>query len=924
MSRTRHVERPVEAERLSAALNAIAETGEPTSPEIRKRILAELKAHLGEGREAIRAKLDEDGRGGLCAERLSALMDGLVRAVFDFACNWICPSPDALLESFCLAAVGGYGRGRLAPHSDIDLLFLFPSKQTPRSEKVIEYLLYILWDLGLKVGHGTRTVAETLKSVREDMTIRTAVLEARFLCGDRALFDELVRRFDTEIVAGTAREFIAAKLAERDQRHARSGVSRYLVEPQVKDGKGGQRDLQTLFWIAKYVYRVSSNEALVGAGLLSREEYRLFRRCDDFLWSVRCHLHFLANRPEERISFDVQPELARRLGYQKHPGMEAVERFMKHYFLVAKDVGDLTRIVSAELEEREQKNVPRLSRLVRSFRNPPRKIGDGSRFMVDHDRINVANDRVFESDPVNLIRFFHQAAASDLALHPDAVRLITHSLGRIDRAVQHDPEANRLFLEILTDPDHAEPVLRAMNETGVLGRFIPEFGKIVAMMQFNMYHHYTVDEHLLRSVGFLAGIESGRLAEDHPRACEVMPTLKDRTVLYVALFLHDIAKGRPEDHSTAGARVARRLCPRFGLTPQQTETVAWLVQEHLTMSITAQSRDLADRRTIQTFANVVQSLDRLKMLMILTVCDIRAVGPGVWNGWKGQLLRTLYAETGTMMTGRFEEARQSRAVPHAKARLAESLASWPEAERARMLDLHYPAYWLRVDPDRQARHAELIRSADSEHRKFAYEVRPLAFEGVTEVTLFTPDHPRLLSIIAGACAATGANIVDAQIFTTTDGHALDTVFISRTLDHDEDEQRRGERVALLIEQALQGRVRISEAMDSKARKKRRGEAFSIEPQISIENELSDRLTVVSIECLDRTGLLYDLTRGLSELNLDIASAHIATFGERAVDTFYVTDLVGHKITSQRRQSEIRMRLLGAIGGSSAAREQKAS
>ena len=364
MSRARSAEGPIDETRLQAELDGIAAEHGAASPAARKAVLFLLKEVFANGRGLIRYRLEEDGHGRLCAERLSALVDSVVLALFDFAGRQVFPeSNPSAAERLSLVAVGGYGRGTLAPFSDVDLLFLFPYKQTAWSESVTEYILYMLWDLGLKVGHATRTVNETLKSARDDFTVRTALLEARFMCGDEALFSELTTRFDKEVVAGSAREFIAAKLAERDARHARVGASRYLVEPQVKEGKGGQRDLQTLFWIAKYFYRVSSNEALVDAGLLSRAEYRLFRRCDDFLWAVRCHLHFLAGRAEERISFDWQPELARRLGYQKHPGLEAAERFMKHYFLVAKDVGDLTRIVCAELEDREAKNAPTLNRL---------------------------------------------------------------------------------------------------------------------------------------------------------------------------------------------------------------------------------------------------------------------------------------------------------------------------------------------------------------------------------------------------------------------------------------------------------------------------------------------------------------------------------------------------------------------------------
>jgi [protein-PII] uridylyltransferase len=559
--------------------------------------------------------------------------------------------------------------------------------------------------------------------------------------------------------------------------------------------------------------------------------------------------------------------------------------------------------------------------LLRAFRGRRTLKGD---FVLEHQRINVADAGVFERDPVNLIRIFREAGKNDVAFHPDALRLVSKSLKLVDRKLQNDAEANRLFLEILGDPHRAETVLRHMNEAGVLGRFVPDFGRIVAMMQFNMYHHYTVDEHLIRAIGVLSALRMGRIAQDHPLSERLLPTIKDPTALSVALFLHDIAKGRPEDHSTAGARIAKRLCPRFGLTARETDLVAWLVEQHLTMSRVAQSRDLADRRTILDFAQIVQSMERLKMLLVLTVCDIRAVGPGVWNGWKGQLLRALYYETKAVLTGGLAESSRSERIAAARAALGARLSDWPEAERDRYLDLHYPGYWLRVDEDRQVRHAALVHAADAKRLSFACEVRPMAFEGATELTIFTPDHPRLLSVIAGACAACDASIMDAQIFTTADGRALDTVMIARAFDDNADELRRGERIARTIEQALEGRVALATALAGKRVKSRRREAFRIEPQVTLNNELSDRFTVIEVECLDRNGLLYDLTHGISELNLDITSAHIATFGERAVDTFYVTDLLGHKVTSKPRQARIRQQLLAAIGGETVLPDRKAS
>src|SRR5436309_954119 len=568
-------------------------------------------------------------------------------------------------------ATGGYGRGLLAPGSDIDLLFLLPYKQTAWGESVAEAILYCLWDMGLKVGHATRSVAECIRQAKADMTVRTAILEARYLLGERKLYDDLVSRFDKEIVQGTAADFVAAKLTEREERHRRAGQSRYLVEPNVKDGKGGLRDLHTLYWIAKYVYRVREREQLIDRGVYDPREYRRFRRCGDFLWAVRAHMHFLSGRAEERLSFDIQREIAVRLGYTEHPGLRDVERFMKHYFLIAKDVGDLTAIVCAKLEDLQAKPMPVLSRMMARFRPRPRQtIAESDDFLVDYNRITVADENVFKSDPVNLIRIFHLAQKYNLAFHPAALHRVTRSLKLIDQKLRDDNEANRLFLEILTSKNDAETVLRRVNELGVLGTFVPAFGRIVAMMQFNMYHHYTVDEHLLRCIGVLSDIDAGR-SDDTKFANELMRTMqpRHRDILYVALFLHDIAKGRIEDHSIAGARIARNFCPWLGFSPAETELVAWLIEVHLLMSSLAQSRDLSDRVTIENFSSVMQSVDRMKLLAILTAADIKAVGPGVWNGWKAQLIRTLYYESEPVLTGGFSEVNPAQRVAQAQPEL---------------------------------------------------------------------------------------------------------------------------------------------------------------------------------------------------------------------------------------------------------------
>ena len=883
--------------------------------ELRSAVAQYLKGVQEEGRAATERMLREDRHGRLCAERLCFMQDELIRLLFEFAGQQLYRSDNpSEAERMAVIATGGYGRGLLAPGSDIDLLFLLPYKQTAWGESVAEAILYCLWDMGLKVGHATRSVDECIRQAKADMTIRTAVLEARYLVGDRRLYDELVARFDRDIVQHSAAEFVAAKLAEREERHRRAGQSRYLVEPNVKDGKGGLRDLHTLFWIAKYVYRVREPQELLQHGVFDEQEYRIFRRCGDFLWSVRCHMHFLTGRAEERLSFDIQREIAVRLGYTEHPGLKDVERFMKHYFLVAKDVGDLTAILCAGLEARQAKPAPVLSRVMARLRPRGRRgLSESADFIVDNNRINISDPDVFRRDPVNLIRIFHLADRHALAFHPDALHAASRSLRLIDAELRKNPEANRLFFEILTSRSHAETVLRRMNETGVLGHFVPDFGRIVAMMQFNMYHHYTVDEHLLRCIGVLAEIERGG-NEEFALAGELMRTIQPahRAVLYVALFLHDIAKGRVEDHSIAGARIARRFGLRLGLSPAETETVAWLVEQHLVMSITAQSRDLSDRRTIENFAAVVQSLERLKLLMVLTTADIRAVGPGVWNGWKAQLLRTLYYETEPVLTGGFSEVNRAQRVAAAQAEFKAQLADWPPARIDAYVARHYPAYWLKVDLAHKLAHARFVEAAEQADKTLATEVQFDAGRGVTELTVLAPDHPRLLSIIAGACANAGANIVDAQIYTTTDGLALDTISLSREFDRDEDEMRRAARVAQGIEQALHGEVRLPDVI-KRAPPKGRIKAFAIEPEVQLNNQWSNRYTVIEVIGLDRPGLLHELTSTISRLGLNIASAHVATFGERVVDVFYVTDLIGAKIDQPSRQAAIKRALIQLLG-----------
>jgi [protein-PII] uridylyltransferase len=397
-----------------------------------------------------------------------------------------------------------------------------------------------------------------------------------------------------------------------------------------------------------------------------------------------------------------------------------------------------------------------------------------------------------------------------------------------------------------------------------------------------------------------------------PLSSQIIKSIQNRRALYVAAFLHDIGKGRPQDHSILGGEIARRLCPRLGLSSAEVETVVWLIEQHLTMSNIAQSRDLSDPKTAQDFAKVVQSPERLKLLTLLTVADIRAVGPGVWNGWKGQLIRTLYHETEPLVAGGHTQSERRHRIEDTKEQLAAALADWPRADIERFIDRHYPDYWLRTETSKQATHARLVRRAEQEGRKLITDAATDQFTAITELTVFAPNHPRLLALFAGACAANGANIVGAHITTTRDGFALDTFLLARAFTEDEDELRRAKRIEATIDRLLRGEARLKSLLEKRTPAANRLEAFTVAPDVIINNQLSDRFTVIEVAGRDRTGLLYDLTSTISDLSLDIASAHITTFGEKAVDVFYVTDLTGKKIESESRKKTIAQRLTAAL------------
>lgn len=873
----------------------------------RSELLKIARGALEHGRAEVMRRFYADQHGIEAARALAHLMDQVIRVLHDATVSHVhVVANPTTSERIGIVAVGGYGRAELAPYSDVDLLFLLPWKSTPHTEQVVEYLLYLLWDLGLKVGHSTRSVAECLRQAKADHTVRTALLEARWIWGDQALYADLRRGYEQEIQAQDVIGFIDAKLGERDERHRKLGDSRYLLEPNLKEGKGGLRDLHTLFWIAKYAYRVDEVPALVDKGVLSPEEVQGFNRAQDLLWTVRFYLHDIAGRGEERLTFDMQSAIGQRMGYTDHAGTRGVERFMKHYFLVAKDVGDLTRILCAALEAEHKKSTPPL---LQRLRWRKRKV-DG--FTVESGRLTLPSPTVFRDDPVNLLRLFNAAQETGLDIHPAALKQITRDLRLVDNRLRRDPEANRLFLEVLASRKDPEHVLRRMSEVGLFGKFVPDFGRVVAQMQYDMYHVYTVDEHTIFALGILSRIERGELKGDHPVATEVMPSVASRRSLYVAVLLHDIAKGRGGDHSVLGAEIALKLGPRFGLAPEETETVAWLVRHHLLMSNTALRRDIDDPKTIADFVAQVQSPERLKLLLALTVADIRAVGPKVWNSWKATLLRELYHRAADEMSGSIGTSPKAARIGAARERLRGVLKEWDDDAFRAFAELIYPSFWLGLDVETQARHARLVRLAEREGHALTVDTQVDQARGVTNVTIYTADHPGLFSRIAGAIAVAGGNIVDARINTLASGMALDSFAIQDAAGGPFDRPDKLARLAVMVEQSLDGRLSPAAELRRPAPFAPATRTLGLPPRVLIDNAASAHHTLIEVNGRDRPGLLADLTRALTRQGVQIATARISTYGEKVVDVFYVKDVFGLKVEKEPKLKAIRAALLGVF------------
>ena len=872
---------------------------------LQKALIATAKSTLNTTEDALKERFVKDNDGVLYLGARALIVDHVIMAIFDKVTTLLPSEKDS--PTLSLMATGGYGRGELCPKSDIDLLFVTSVQVDKAISAMIEMMLYVLWDLGLTVGHATRSIRQQMKAAQDDITIRTAFLEARPLAGDRDQAEHMIAKFKKDVIKGTAVEFLNAKLDEREMRLKRNGSQRYMVEPNIKDGKGGLRDLHTLFWIARYAYQAESMLDLLDRGLLTKSELREFSYAQRFLWSVRTHLHLRAGREDDRLTFDAQMDIAPLLGFHNRAGMKGVERFMRRYHLAAKTVGNMTRIFWAAIAA-DFVTKPRtlMERLLPSRVPKP--------FIIEAGRLNLPASFKLRYDLNVIIDMFVIAQNKGFDIHPKLLRRLHRNLKLVDAEFRENPEFNARFIDILTSQENPERVLRLMNESGFLGKFLPDFGRIVAMMQFDMYHSYTVDEHTVFAMGILNGIETGRLSEIAPVATAAVKEVTLRKELYVALLLHDIAKGRGGDHSVLGAEVARKVCPRFGMTEDETETVAWLIRQHLLMSDTAFRYDLNDPTTIEQFAAAVQSPERLNLLLVLTVADIRAVGPNVWNGWKAQLMRDLYARTMAVLRGGTADHTLLQLAGEAKGRLYENLAStWSEDSIQHHLNIFYPSYWTSFDDDSYPRHAALCREHEASGDLLTVGMTPDQKRNATELVIITADDAGLFSRITGGVAALGAYIVDARITTRKDGLTVDVLWIQ-----DQDRQAITEDAALHklrrgLKDALTGMLNLEDATERRSRQTpSRIRRITAPARVLINNNASNTHTVIEINGKDAPGLLYKVTRKMADLGLQIQTASVSTYGDRVVDVFYVKDGFGLKITTETRMERLQKELLKVL------------
>ena len=806
------------------------------------------------------------------------------------------------LEGVSIVALGGYGREELSPYSDIDLLFLHKKGSKDLAEEVVEKLLYLLWDTKMDVGNCTRSLEECreLSMDRNDVTILSSFLDSRFICGDRALYDELENEIYGEVLPKISHDFIRRKIDERDERGERYGKTLYILEPNVKEGRGGLREFQTAMWIAQANYKAKSFEEVLQRGFVSEKEYRVMRKCLNFLLLVRAQLHYQAKKREDNLSFDLQTQVAKSFGYREGK-LRAVEKFMRIYYLRA-----------AVVVQQSRRLTEKCTRVYARRRLTKKAVHLDHGFTIQGKYLSVTSRNVFSEDFCNFLRAFEYADRHSVEFTEYLELLIGEHATRIDEKVRNDPEFNRIFLRLLRFGKDVSKMLLKMNELRLLGRFIPEFGKIVCMVQFDSYHVYTVDVHSIFMIREIEKLINYGYEKKFPFLTKVAETLVKRHVLFLACLFHDMGKGQGGSHAQKGASMIPKIAERMGLGASDAEQLEFLVRHHLAMVHFSQRRDLDDPVVLSRLAKSIPDQETLSLLYLLTFADIRSVGPDVWKDWTGMLLQELYVKTLRQMSaGTYRRKTDEEWMQKMTSDIvADADGDIPERKVTKILKKMPVSYFSQFSRQNILRHVKLLNSIEG---KFATEV--IRYEEYDEFTVCAPDKKGIFSVFCGVLSANGLNILGARIVTTLDKKAFDIFYVERTDYLTEEEY--GEvwkKVDKNLGKVLDGDVEVDELVE---RRKRNYSSYGRKvpeypPEIVFDNESSDKATVIEVYAHDREGLLYSITKTIAEMELSIDYAKISTRADQVADTFYVRDSRGRKISGAKKLKKIEDSLISAV------------
>ncbi len=845
---------------------------------------ASIKADYRAAKTELLAKFKSAGRVDALMQTLSRTTDDALRRAWE-AC--------ALPVSSALLAVGGYGRGELAPYSDIDILVLLPENAPSELDARIERFIGMAWDLGLELGSSVRTVVQCIEEAGNDITVRTSLLEARRITGSTALFQRFVLRFNETL---DARAFFQAKVLEMRQRHAKFQDTPYSLEPNVKESPGGLRDLQLILWIARAAGFGRSWRELDERGLITAREARELRRNEAFLKMLRARLHIIAGRRQDVLVFDLQTAAAESFGYGATQTRRASEQIMRRYYWAAKAVTQLATIL---IQNIEAQLFPRTSGITRVL---------SERFVEKQGMIEIASDDVFERTPNAILEAFllYETTRGTKGLSARTLRALYNAREIMDSGWRRDPENRRQFIEILKQPQGITHALRLMNQTSVLGRYLLNFRRIVGQMQHDLYHVYTVDQHILMVLRNLRRFALAEHAHEYPFCSQLMANFERQWVLYVAALFHDIAKGRGGDHSTLGMADARRFCREHGMDGEDTALVVWLVQHHLTMSQVAQKQDTSDPQVIKQFAELVGNERRLTALYLLTVADIRGTSPKVWNTWKGKLLEDLYRMTLAVLGGARPDEHSELKTRQEEALALLRLETVPENAHRALWDELDVGYFLRHDAaDIAWQTRVLYRHVRTEAP--IVRARPSPIGEALQVLVYVPDRSDLFAGICAYFDRNGLSVLDARISTTRHGYALDNFIVAHT-EHDDVHYR---DIANLVELQLTARLSSDAPLPepSKGRLSRLSRTFPITPRVDLRADERGQYYILSVSANDRPGLLYSIARVLAEHRVGVHAARINTLGERVEDVFL---LDGRGLSDNRLQIQLETELLRAI------------